>query len=328
MHTIKFPFLLSLLLAAGFAQAQLSDPGALQICAKVKEVQLPAEDRPSAEDAKELEKCVSEDLYYAYGKTPDYVAARKCAYLEMNREMKDAAFSGKTILMMVYANGRGARQNLDVALKLACEVPGAPGDWAGRIHQLERMRKASGRSSFDFCDHSSDRYWYEQCALLGDRPDKMQREQRLDSIQAKYDRDEKRAFQTLRSAARRYFKLRATKETDLTVTFEVQELALLENTFIEMLDQAAREDLPKVKTDDLTKAEADLNAAFAQTQNGKVTHWGTVTPEDIKTTQIAWTAYRDAWIAFGKMKYPKVKTESWKTWLAKQRREMLEKFMH
>lgn len=328
MHTIKFSFLLSLLLAGALAQAQLSDPAALQFCAKVKDVQLPAQDRPSSEETKALEKCLSQELYFGFGKAPDYTAARKCAYLEMDRNLKDAPFSGKTILMMVYANGRGAAQNLDVAIKLACEVPGAPGDWAGRIHQLERMRKSSGASNFDFCDHSSDRYWYEQCALLGDRPDKIQREQRLDAIQAKWDRDEKRAFQSLRMAARRYFHLRATKETDLTMTFEVQELALLENTFIEMLDQAVREDVPKATKEDMQKAEADMGGAFAQTQNGKKTLWGTVTAEDIKTTQIAWTAYREAWIAFGKVKYPKVSDESWKTWLALQRREMLEKFMH
>ncbi len=332
MHKTKYTFLIALLLAAGtMSRAQLTDPASLQTCSAVKEVQLPAEDRPSAEEAKEMTKCVSESLYYGYGKQADYVAARKCAYLELDRDLKDKAFSGKTILMMVYANGKGAERKLDVALKLACEVEGSPGDWAGRIRQLDMMRKAAPSApsnNFGICDHSSGPYWYAQCAIQGDKADKIERDQRLETIQRKWDGEEKRAFRSLRAAANRYFKLRATKETDLTVTFEVQEIALLENTFIEMVDQVERGETPDFKEADLRLAEGDLNGAFAHTQSGKTTHWGTVTPDEVKNTQLAWTAYRDAWINFGKVKYPKVTEVSWKTWIDKQRRELLEKFMH
>jgi uncharacterized protein YecT (DUF1311 family) len=329
MHKIKFLILLALLLAAAFAQGQLSDPESLKICAGVKDVQLPAQDQPSATETKALANCSSEKLYYGYEKTPDYVQARKCAYAEVDRGVKDVPFAGRTILMMVYANGRGAAQNLDVALKLACEVPGAPGDWAGRIHQLERMRASGGKvGSFGICDHSSGKYMYEQCAMLSDRFDKMDREKQIQQIEAKWTTADKKALEALRQAAAPFFHLRATKETDLTITFEVQEIAFLENSFIEMLQKAEAGEIPSFSPEDVKRIDADLNDAYTQTQDGKTAAWGTVTREDIKGTQAAWMKYRDAWVAFGKKKYPKVSEAMVKTWLTQQRREMLEKFLH
>jgi uncharacterized protein YecT (DUF1311 family) len=329
MHKTKFSFLTALLLAAGtLSRAQLIDPAAKQICAGVKDVQLPAQDRPSAAEAKLLAKCVSEDLYYGFDRPPDYVKARKCAYTEMDRGVADVPFAGRTILMMAYANGRGATRNMDVALKLACEVEVAPGDWAGRIHQLERMRKSNSTAAFDACDHSGGNPMYEQCAIVGDRFDIPKRKKQLEDLSAKWTPAEKNALQALRETAAPFFKLRATKETDLRYTFEVQEMALLQNNFIEALQKLEGGELPNFSEADLKLAEEDLNGAYERTQNGKVTTWGTVTAEDIKTTQAAWLKYRDAWIALGKRKYPKVSEVSWKTWLDQQRREMLEKFMH
>lgn len=329
MQTIKFPVLLSLLLGAAFAQGQLSDPESLKICAGVKDVRLPAEDRPSAQEAKSLAGCVSEKLYYGYANAPDYVQARKCAYAEVDRGVKDVPFAGRTILMMVYANGKGTARNLDVALKLACEVPGAPGDWAGRIHQLERMRASGGKAgSFGICDHSSSKYMYEQCAMQGDRFDKLDREKQIQQIEAKWNAADKKALEALRQAAAPFFHLRATKETDLTITFEVQEMAFLENNFIEMLQKAEAGEIAGFSPDDVKRIDADLNDAYVQTQTGKTAAWGTVTRDDIKGTQAAWVRYREAWVAFGKKKYPKVSEAMVKTWLTQQRREMLEKFMH
>jgi uncharacterized protein YecT (DUF1311 family) len=60
---------------------------------------------------------------------------------------------------------------------------------------------------------------------------------------------------------------------------------------------------------------------------GKVRRWGTVTPEGIKAAQELWIAYRDAWVAFGKQRYPSVNAEGWKTFLTQQRIGMLNFFL-
>src|SRR3954464_6255103 len=103
-------FLLSIFLlpavCSAFSQSTISDPGAKQMCAAVKDVELPAADRPTPAEEKALAKCVSVDLYYGFGQPADPMKARKCAYAEMDRDAK-VPIGGRSMLMMIYANGNG-----------------------------------------------------------------------------------------------------------------------------------------------------------------------------------------------------------------------------
>ncbi|HEX7288310.1 MAG TPA: hypothetical protein VF532_19140, partial [Candidatus Angelobacter sp.] len=216
-----FSLALVLVPVGAFSQNALSDPGALKLCAEVKDVALPATDRPTAEETKALAACVSQELYFGFDKTPDPVAARKCAFLEMDRGNNEP-FAGKTILMMVYANGKGVARNLDLALKLGCEVPGAAGDVAGRVHELERYKQANwSGESFSVCDHSADRHMYGECAILDYRFDHLEREKTLDAMAAKFTPAQKKAFQALRHEAAAFFKVEAAKGINLTGTHEI-----------------------------------------------------------------------------------------------------------
>ena len=178
--------LLSIFLLAGFcpafSQSTISDPGALKMCASVKDVELPAADRPTPAEEKALAKCVSADLYFGFGQPADPAKARKCAYAEMDRDAK-APIGGKAMLMMIYANGKGATRNFDAAIKLACSIGGSPGDDTGRVYQLDRLKKQNWTgNNFSVCDHSSGREMYEQCAILSERFDKIERDQKFNEL--------------------------------------------------------------------------------------------------------------------------------------------------
>src|ERR1700720_607216 len=101
-------FLLCIFLLAGihaaFSQSTIADPGAKQMCAAVKDVELPAADRPPPAEEKALASCKSVDIYFGFEQPADPVKARKCAYAEIDRDAK-ILLGGKAILMMVYANG-------------------------------------------------------------------------------------------------------------------------------------------------------------------------------------------------------------------------------
>jgi hypothetical protein len=324
-----FSLALALVLpAAAFSQNALSDPGALKLCAEVKDVALPATDRPTAEEAKTLAGCVSQELYFGFDKTPDPVAARKCAFLEMDRGNNEP-FAGKTILMMVYANGNGVARNLDLALKLGCEVPGGPGDVAGRVHQLARFKQANwSGNNFSVCDHSADRHMYRECAILDYRFDHLEREKTLDAMAAKFTAAQKKAFQALRQEAAAYFKVEAAKGFSLTGTHEVQENGFLERGFISSLEQLAGGDLPKFSAKEAAEAETAMNADYDKALARKRESTSNVTPEGLKETQQAWGRYRVAWLKFGKARYPGVSEASWKAWTAQQRTELLERALY
>ena len=103
---------------------------------------------------------------------------------------------------MIYTNAQGVDRNMDLAIKFSCEVQGSPSDVAGNVHELARFKEAKyNGTNFNFCDHSSGRHLYEQCAALDDRFDKIKREAKLAEITKSWSPENKRAFADLRKAA-------------------------------------------------------------------------------------------------------------------------------
>jgi hypothetical protein len=324
--------LLALFLLAGFcpafSQSTISDPGAKQMCASVKDVELPAADRPTPAEEKALAKCVSADLYFGFGQAADPEKARKCAYAELDRNDK-TLIGGKAILMMVYANGKGATRNFDVAIKLACSIGGAPGDDIGRVYQLDRLKKQNWTgNNFSVCDHSSGREMYEQCAILSERFDKIERDHKFNELTAGWKPAEKKAFGTFMEEANRFYEVQAKNGVNLEGTFEIQEEIFFKNNLLSSLQAFERGELPNYTAEEFQRAEAAESAAYQRTQTGNVTQWGTVTRQSVQKSEDEWRRYRNAWIAFGRQKYPGVSEQSWKAWLDTDRTVMFNRFLH
>jgi hypothetical protein len=311
-----------------FSQSTITDPGAKQMCASVKDVELPAADRPTSAEEKVLATCVSADLYYGFGQPADPVKARKCAYAEMDRDAK-APIGGKAMLMMIYANGKGATRNFDVAIKLACSIGGSPGDDTGRVYQLDRLKKQNwAGNNFSVCDHSSGREMYEQCAILSERFDKVERDQKFNELTAGWKPAEKKAFHTFMEEANRFYEVQAKNGVNLEGTFEIQEEIFFKNNLLSALQAFERGELPNYTPEEFQKAEAAENAAYQRTQMGSDDHWGTVTRQSVQKSEDEWRRYCNAWIAFGRQKYPGVSEQSWKAWLDTDRTVMLNRFLH
>jgi hypothetical protein len=330
MSSLKLGFAAMLLLAgftAAFSQTGISDPGARQICASVKDVEPPSTDRPTAAEEKALSNCSSVDAYFGFGQAADPVKARQCAYAETDRGEKSLV-RGKSILMMVYANGKGASRNFDVALKMACTIGGAPGDAAGRVYQLDRLRKSNwSGDNFSVCDHSSGRELYEQCAILQERFDKVERDRKFNDLAAPWTPAQQKGFHAFMQEADRFFHVQAGNGVNLQASFEVQEEAFLKNNLLSSLEQFERGELPNSSEEEARRAEAAENQAYQRTQSGPDSRWGTITRESVRQSEEEWRRYSRAWISFARQKYPNVKEQSWRTWLAEERENTLRKFL-
>jgi hypothetical protein len=313
---------------SAFSQSTITDPGAKQMCSAAKDVELPAADKPTPAEVKALASCVSIEAYFGFGQPADPVKARKCAYAEIDRGAK-APIGGKAILMMVYANGKGATRNYDAAIKLACELGGAPGDDTGRVYQLDRLKKQNWTgANFSVCDHSSGREMYEQCAILSERFDKIERDQKFNELTSAWKPAEKKAFHTFMEEANRFYEVQAKNGVNLEGTFEIQEEIFFKNNLLSALQAFERGELPTYSADEFQKSEAAEQAAYLRTQNGPETKWGTITRENVRRSQDEWLRYCKAWIAFGRQKYPSVTEQSWKAWLYQDRAVMLNRFLH
>ena len=312
-----------------FSQTGVTDPVTLKICAQVKGTAIPASDRPTAQEAQQLANCNSQELYYGFERTPDPAAARKCAYREMESGDLPRAFAGPTILTMIYANGKGAPRNYDLALKFACEAPGEPGDVAGRVRQLESYKQSNWQGDgFSICEHSSGRTLYRDCAILDERFDHLDREKKLDAMAAQWKPVARESFQELRRAAASFFQVEAAKGLDLSASFEVQERAFLERQFLQNLDQLVSGDLPSGKASDAVKAQKDMQDAYEAAIAHQPSQSSTVTPAGIKESQQKWLGYRKAWLQFATHQYPSVAPAGWNAWLDGQRTEMLQRALY
>lgn len=293
------------------------------MCRAVRNLQVPAADRPTAKVIATLKGCDAEALYYGIGMKADPVRARQCA-------LKQSDDPDRAILMTVYANGAGVPRNIDLAINLACNMDSAPAEYHGRIGHLAGLKIHGPQAKpFDVCDDITSGLAAGYCVGREDRLADVKRSRELAKLIAGWSAADKAALATLQAAQKGFTDLRSTEEVDLSgtlrATFIMDEEQEQANDFLAMLRQISAGKAPTYGLAQARAADAQLNAAFQQLQRANVTDsWGTITKDGIRKTERAWLAYRDAWIAFAKLKYPQVPTESLVAWLTKKRVVMLQ----
>lgn len=321
--------LLSVLFLCLTASAQLpfASPETQNACKEWMKTEFPASDRPTTEEAAGLAACVSEDLYYGIGRHADPVKARKCAYLEMNAGT-DYVFSGRAVLMMIYANGKGVRHNTELALRLACEIEGAPAEIEGRIARLQEMKQGTiSGEAFDLCDDITSSFMSGACAIHNEKIEETKRQKRLNDMVGKWSPQEKDALKQLQRAFDRYVEAHGENEVDASATAAVEEKAALRDEFLETIKRFDKGQLPRFTSGEFTRAEGEMQAFYEAVQSGMDDGSIAGTADSITYTQSLWLKYRDAWVAFGQKRYPSVSADSWKTWLTRQRSVVLKSFL-
>ncbi len=300
------------------------------VCDQVRNLPLPTEDRPSPDEAKAIQGCSSEDIYYGITGPADPVKARKCAYIELEQG-DEMVFGGSSSLMTIYANGRGAKRNYDLAIKFACLQEGAPAEMEGRIQNLTVKKQTGWKGdNFSLCDDITSGFMQGHCEAHRERFKEVERKRKTEALTAKWSDADRKTFEKVRKAADSFFDLRSDSEVDLSGTgraaFEIEERRALENDFVAMIELLESGKLPIFTEKQFAEADKKLNAVYKKIQKAPDFQEGTVTQEDIRKTQRAWIVYRDAWVAFSTSKYAGIAAESIKTQLTRKRTKMLSEF--
>ena len=300
------------------------------ICRKVRDREPPASDRPDPATARSLKGCDSEALYYGVGMPADPVRARQCAFLEAQSD-QGGAFWGRTMLMTIYANGRGAKRDLDVATHLACGVEGAPMESHGRVtHLAELKAKGWTGDDFHFCDDITSGLAMGYCedheaSLAGAR-----RESALAAMTAGWTAAEKRAFASLRSAHEAYAQAHGSGEVDLSGTaraaMSIAAEESLRNELVEVLERLRSGRPLPTSAASLEAEDSALNAAYRkrlQEVGGEDSGIGAVTAAGVRSAERSWLRYRDSFLAFAAVKFPRVPRAALAAWLTRQRTAVL-----
>jgi hypothetical protein len=300
------------------------------LCRALRDREPPAADRPTRAQAAQLRDCNSEDLYYGIGTPADPERARLCAFAEAEDAGQSSyALSGRAMLMTIYANGRGARRDLDVAIHLACGLEGAPAESHGRVTHLAELRDQGWTGSdFHYCDDITSGLSGGHCAAHRAAVAGARRDAELARISSRWALDARRSFAALREAFDRYAEAHAGGEVDLSgtlrVALQIGAEERLRDEFLEMIRLLEAGDPPLFSAQQFRMADAVLNAAYREAlRANRGDRPEAVRPDGIRNAQRAWLGYRDAFLAFAAIRYRNVERHSLAAWLTRLRNEQL-----
>ena len=285
---------------------------------------------PDAAIRESLAGCDAEALYYGYDGPANPARARLCAYTQLGPDKIGDPFRGAAILAMIYANGRGVPQNLDLAIKFACSVGWGPSQVKLRVSHLEQLKwEGWTDSDFDLCDDVTPGYMMNWCGADGTPPmfAKFRRQDPIRAITAHWSSRDRQAFETLRTAAYRFFDARVNFEVDQSGTqrlgIQATENYDLENGFASALSQLERAEWPRYSDRHYAVSAKELDTLLRRVTHYPFPQNTFITPAGVRRAQRAWIIYVDAWLQFGMQKYPAVAASSWRTMLNRERIEQL-----
>ncbi len=277
--------------------------------------------------------CNSYKLEAGLSVKADYAAARQCAWVERLAIKADlepkytvaGILGGAAMLSVLYANGEGVQQNIPLAGRFACEAQiGEPG-----IDDLEKLSSAAGKTQkkFQYCDEVFTTFQMNYCAAYNAEIAAQRRDDRLQSLSSRWPADQQAAFKLLQQAKEDYVKAHGRGETDMGGTIRViREFGVEErqrDKFLAAVQAFESGHLPHGMAAGYKKADAELNLLYNKAVAAAAAHqedyYGAIQPQGIQNAESAWLKYRDAWVAFARLRYPSTDANAWLTLLTANR---------
>ncbi|EHL30397.1 lysozyme inhibitor LprI family protein [Legionella drancourtii] len=289
------------------------------ICNSVQKILAPSQDFPDLTTKKALKNCNADSFYYGFQNTPDYLKARECALIK----------NDYNILTMIYANGKGVKRDLSIAIHYACMMDAAPIEMEERVKHLYKMRdKKDLIDTFDICDDITSGYMITVCLGIKQGQEKAQQKNYLDIFKKKLTSNEQKKLEKLRNASIIYFDARMENEIDrfqanATAHGIIEEMNL-NKQMLKKLKKTEQCIFPTYTLTQYQKIDNKLNVIYNKIQKKLFAKSLTVTINGIQKTERAWIKYRNAWVDFGYMKCPEISAISWNALITKERVIQLE----
>jgi uncharacterized protein YecT (DUF1311 family) len=164
--------------------------------------------------------CDSTVAYFGIGQAVDYKAALACAAVEYTHPDPAAnpsnPFPGAGILSMIYANGQGTAQNLDLATRYTCENWAAPSEIEARLDLLAAARETPSAQPLDLCDTADSANTRDWCTSIEARQSAAERNRGFDALRATLPEAARVPFNDLLAAEKDFEDGHIQNELDLT----------------------------------------------------------------------------------------------------------------
>lgn len=244
--------------------------------------------------------CKSVEYYYGLNNKKGDEQARNCAYRELE-EKNENKFGGAAILSMIYANGRGVKQDIDLAKKYACLFGGDSSEIKGRLERIETLRNMPG--GFEICDDISSDFMKGHCNYIVAMDNKAARTKRLLDIEKTFGVDSQKTFNSLKTSFAKYLEAHLRNEIDFSSSAKaklIEEEEKLQKQFQEKIERFEKNGSPTGFAENEKYLQSLLHAIQARDPKGTVKYAG------VAAAQNEWLKFRDEWIKFAAARYPKV----------------------
>lgn len=299
-------------------------------CSRVKTLQPPVGDLPSLARQRELRNCRADGLYYDVKDNPsagqaEWDGVRACAYTEEDH----------AVLMMIFANGYGVPRNLRLAAHYACLGEENREFAVSNVSDPAALAQEPFRA-FGPCQAYQNNFAVTDCTTEAHERNARLRGRMLDELSRGWQASQRTAFGQLRAVMLDFVAERGGSETDQRGSGRGTRSAYteeeVERRFMRDIQQAERGDYPAYTQGEFKTLDKRLNETYRSLLRHMATPgpddflmgFGPVTRTDVRNTQRAWLKYRDAWVEFAAVRYPRVPAYAWKAMLTERRVRQLE----
>jgi len=290
-------------------------------CSAYASIPLPAE-AEKATVPKTPPACASYRSYRGIGRPKNYSEARACAWQErlaqeadlgQNQEEPNAwMVGGSLILADIYFNGAGVKRDLPLAMHFACESEEGMARLAlPDIAKFNGSPRAHG--PFEFCDYAASTITMNFCSSYESQIEDDRRSRYFDSLKSSMTPEQQAAFEKLLVAQNAYIEAHAS-EVDQGGTIRgmrtIGSKAILNNLFHTEVVHFEHKKWPVLSDNQIKKADALLNREYEKklrqlrAQTKEAIDQGAVTASHLSSVEKTWEIYREAWVAFARLRYP------------------------
>jgi len=290
-------------------------------CAAYASIPLP----PEAEKApvpKTPPACASYRSYRGIGRPVNYSEARACAWQERLAQKADLGqnqkertawiVGGSLILADIYFNGAGVKRDIPLAMRFACESEEGMARLAlPDIATLNGSPHAHGL--FEFCDYAATTFTMNFCSGYISEIEDERRRRYYNSLKSSMTPEQQAAFKKLLATQNAYIEAHASEVDQggtIRVIRTIGSQAILKELFHTEVFHFERKKWPVLSDNEIAMADALLHRQYLKklqqlgTQTEELNDQGAVTAGHLSNVEETWQSYRDAWVAFARLRYP------------------------
>jgi uncharacterized protein YecT (DUF1311 family) len=290
-------------------------------CSAYQSVSLPAE-AESAPVPKTAPACASYRSYRGIGRPVNYAEARTCAWQERRAQEADLGqnqqeptawvVGGSLILADMYFNGAGVKRNIPLAIRLACESEEQMGRLA--LKELAKLPSLNdAKKPFEFCDYAVTTLTMNFCFSYSNEIGDEEIKRYYNSLESSMNAEQKTAFEKLLAARDAYVDEHALEVYQGGTIRAIRTMGsenILKDLFHTDVVHFERKKWPELSEKQIAMADSSMQSEYGKTiqllkaRPKDETYEGVVTASSLAKVQESWKAYREAWVAFARLRYP------------------------